>query len=88
MVWYALEMAIDMARIALPLPCMVCIGNGMDFLSIVWYALEIVWYGMSCIGFDNENKNGMVCYGMVCISNSNGNVMHFLSVSLYGMHWQ
>jgi hypothetical protein len=68
MVWYALEMEMEMAMlcigmvsIALPLPCMVFIGNGMVWyaLEMVWYALAIVFYGMVCIGNGNGNENGM-----------------------------
>jgi hypothetical protein len=43
MVWYALEMemvCIGMVSISLPLPCMVCIGNGM-----VGYGMHWKWYG-------------------------------------------
>jgi hypothetical protein len=94
MVWYALEMTmamvcISMVCISFTFPCVVCIENGM------------VWYGMVCIGIGNGYGNGMVCIGigngygngMVCIINGNGNGMHwygihFLSIALYGMHWQ
>jgi hypothetical protein len=78
---------------------MVCIGNGngMHFLAIVWYAVEMVWYGTTCIGIENDNGNGMVCigngmngmvwyawYGMVWYAL----VMICIALPLYGMHWQ
>jgi hypothetical protein len=44
-------------------------------MEIVWYDMEMLWYALE-----------MVCYGMVFIGNGNGNGMHFLSISLYGMH--
>jgi hypothetical protein len=60
---------------------MVCIANAncmhwyrMHFLA--WYALEMVWYTLT-----------IVCDGMVCIGNGNDYGMHFLAISLYGMHW-
>jgi hypothetical protein len=62
---------------------MVCIGNGngMHFLAIVWYAVEMVWYGTTCIGIENDNGNGMVCIG----NGMNWYGMH--GMVWYGMHW-
>jgi hypothetical protein len=82
--WKLYALAMAMVCIAFPLPCMVCIGNGMEWYGMhcKFYALEMemVWYGTTCIGIGNDNGNGMVCIG----NGMNWYGMH--GMVWYGMH--
>jgi hypothetical protein len=84
LVWYALELAMEMAMLWYALEItMVCYGIGN---VMVWYALAMsMAMEMVCSGNFNGvhwQWNGMAWYGMVCISIGNGNVNGMICISI------
>jgi hypothetical protein len=95
-VWYELELAIEMEMVWYALVCQCIPYNTIPYHTIanalVWYAFHfhcmvythngMVRYGMECVGIRNVNGNGMVHIGMVCIS------LYGMVCIVNRMHWK